>query len=229
MVLQFNKLYKKFITASIIENEKFFGLDFIPKKIKKHTEDSWTKKMKEALECRECSLSDNRTLVVYGEGDIKAKVMFIGEAPGAEEDIQGRPFVGRAGKLLDQILHEINWDRKGIYITNIVKCRPPENRQPTPYEIDRCSKFLKFQTYYISPKIIVLLGAVSAQTILGTIVPNLKSIKEIRGQVYEHKGIKYIPTYHPAYILRNQKDYLLLKEDLLKAKKLINQFDKNFK
>ncbi len=214
------QLYREFVLTNIIENEKFFGIDFLPKVAKKDEKDKWEIMMKEALMCKLCLLCKSRTNVVYGDGSRNSKVIFIGEAPGAEEDIQGIPFVGRAGKLLDQILQEINWDRKSIYITNIIKCRPPENRQPTPFEISNCSKFLRFQINYISPKVIVLLGAVAVQAILGTIVPNIKNMKEVRGNVYEHDGIKYLSTYHPAYILRNQKDYLLLKEDILKAKKL---------
>ncbi len=201
-------------------------MDFIPKrgKIARQSKDIWKEMKSQALGCKLCPLSEKRTNVVFGDGAQNAKIMFIGEAPGADEDMQGLPFVGRAGKLLDQILQEINWDRKNIYITNIVKCRPPENRPPLPYEISKCSKYLRFQIEYIKPKLIVLLGAVSAQSILGTYIPNIKSMKEIRGNLCEFNGLKYLPTYHPAYILRNQKDYLLLKEDILKAKRLSEEF-----
>lgn len=219
---------ESFKRKNIIGLAKFFGIDFIPKSmvISQPQEDLWMKMKTEAENCKLCPLSENRTNVVFGDGPNSAKVMFIGEAPGQDEDIQGLPFVGRAGKLLDQILQEINWDRKNIYITNIVKCRPPENRSPLPHEISRCNKYLKFQIEYIKPCIIVLLGAVSVQTILGLHIPNIKSIKEIRGNIYEFNGIKYLPTYHPAYILRNQKDYLLLKEDLIKAKRTLSEISK---
>lgn len=217
-------LKEKFIRKNVIDNAKFFGMEFIPKtrKTAKQSKDPWEEIRSQALVCKLCPLSENRTNTVFGDGMIPTKVMFIGEAPGADEDIQGLPFVGRAGHLLDQILQEINWNRKDMYITNIVKCRPPENRAPLPHEISKCNKYLKFQIDYIKPKLIVLLGAVSVQTILGIFIPNIKSMKEMRGNIYEFNGLKYLPTYHPAYILRNQKDYLLLKEDILKAKRLVS-------
>lgn len=219
------ELREKFIKRSIIDNAKFFGINFVPKNIKANrvAKDEWEEMKFGVANCTLCPLSESRTNVVFGDGALPTKIMFIGEAPGAEEDAQGLPFVGRAGKLLDQILQEINWDRKSIYITNIIKCRPPENRNPLPHEISKCNRYLKFQIEYIKPKLIVLLGAIAVQTILGTFIPNIKNIKEMRGNLYEFNGLKYLPTYHPAYILRNPKDYLLLKEDILKAKRLLTQ------
>jgi DNA polymerase len=226
-----SKLKKYFILKTLQEELNFFAIDFLPKTNKKDTQNDkinqWQKIKIEVQNCNLCELSKTRTKVVFGEGNEKAKVMIIGEAPGGEEDIQGRPFVGRAGKLLDQVLTEINWNRNEIYITNLVKCRPPENRLPSFYEISKCSKYLKLQIEFVNPSLIILLGAPAAQTILGTYIPNLKGIKEIRGNVYEFNGKKYLPTFHPAYILRNQKDYLIFKEDILKARKIYLELLKN--
>lgn len=149
-------------------------------------------------DCRACPLYKTRANAVYGDGDINARVMFIGEAPGAEEDKQGLPFVGRAGKLLDRLLEEVAFRRGEVYITNLLKCRPPENRDPAPEEVDACFPFLRQQIKLIAPDVIVTLGLHATQVLLDTKKPMAK----IRGEVFDADGVKILPTYHPAAALR---------------------------
>ncbi|MFQ5953013.1 MAG: uracil-DNA glycosylase [Candidatus Omnitrophota bacterium] len=151
------------------------------------------------LECHRCPLAHTRTNVVFGEGNPKADLMFIGEAPGGEEDRQGRPFVGRAGQLLTKIIESIGLKREDVYIANILKCRPPGNRNPLPTEIATCSPYLERQIELIKPKVICALGKFAAQTLLNTETP----ISRLRGKFYDYHGTKLMPTYHPAYLLRN--------------------------
>lgn len=156
---------------------------------------------RECLNCRRCSLSQLRTQVVFGEGKIDTDIMFIGEAPGAEEDLQGKPFVGKAGRLLTRILESAGIDRDDVYITNVVKCRPPGNRNPTPLEIATCWPFLEAQIAIIKPRIIVTLGSVPTQAILKT----KESITKVRGKWFEWiGGIRVFPMFHPSFLLRNQ-------------------------
>jgi len=150
-------------------------------------------------ECARCPLAKTRTNVVLGEGNPDAELMFIGEAPGRDEDLQGRPFVGRAGQLLTKIIESIGLKREDVYIANILKCRPPENRNPLPDEIAVCKDYLARQIEIIKPKVICALGKFSAQTLLDTETP----ISGLRGKFHDHNGIKLMPTYHPAYLLRN--------------------------
>jgi len=154
----------------------------------------------EALECRRCRLSESRNAVVFGSGSSTANLMFIGEAPGAEEDRQGLPFVGRAGELLTRIIQAIDLSREEVYIANIIKCRPPGNRDPLPEEVTACRGYLERQIDLIAPKIIVLLGKVAAQTLLG----NDLTLGRMRGQWYKVRGVETRVTYHPAALLRNQ-------------------------
>jgi len=147
--------------------------------------------------CQKCILANTRTNIVYGEGNENADLMLIGEAPGQDEDIIGRPFVGNAGQLLNKMLKAINIKREQVYITNIVKCRPPNNRNPLPTEINACLPYLYEQIEIIKPKIILALGLVSANTLLKT---NL-SLGELRKNIYNFKGIKLMVTYHPAALL----------------------------
>lgn len=149
--------------------------------------------------CQRCRLYTGRRNIVVGTGKEDADLLFVGEAPGRDEDIQGRPFVGRAGELLTRIIESINLKREGVYITNIIKCRPPQNRNPEPDEIDACEPFLIEQIQIIKPKIICALGTFAAQTLLKTD----KKISELRGRFYSYHNIKLMPTYHPAYLLRN--------------------------
>ena len=150
-------------------------------------------------DCRRCKLARGRNRIVFGDGNPKAKLMFIGEGPGAEEDRQGKPFVGAAGQLLTRIIEAIKLSRDQVYICNIIKCRPPGNRNPEPDEIKTCFPFLARQIAAIKPDFIIALGTFAAQTLLGTATP----ISRLRGRFHEYKGIKVVPTYHPAYLLRN--------------------------
>jgi DNA polymerase len=149
-------------------------------------------------DCRKCHLYKTRTNFVFGVGSQNAKVMFIGEAPGREEDLQGEPFVGRAGQLLDKILAAIKFTRDEVYIANILKCRPPENRDPLPDEIGMCEPYLLEQIRIIQPKIICALGRISAQALLKT----KQTLGQLRGKIHDYDGIKFLVTYHPAALLR---------------------------
>ena len=154
---------------------------------------------KELGDCRRCKLHRTRRTIVFGEGKKNAELMLIGEGPGYDEDVQGKPFVGKAGQLLTKILQSIHIQREEVYITNIVKCRPPQNRNPEPDEIESCHPFLLGQIRAIQPKMILALGKVAAQTLLKTET----TITALRGKFFELEGIKLVPTYHPAYLLRN--------------------------
>jgi len=150
-------------------------------------------------ECTRCKLHKHRHTIVFGDGNPKAELVFVGEGPGADEDAQGLPFVGRAGKLLTQMIEAMGLQRKDVYICNVVKCRPPENRTPEDDEISTCSPFLLRQLDVISPKVIVCLGAVAAKTLLKT----NRGISHFRGQWLDFHSSKLMATYHPAYLLRN--------------------------
>jgi DNA polymerase len=150
-------------------------------------------------DCQRCGLARHRKNIVFGSGSPKAKLVFIGEGPGFEEDRQGEPFVGPAGQLLTKIIEAIKLARKQAYICNIVKCRPPGNRNPETDEINTCFAFLERQIAAIQPDYICALGAVAAQTLLDTAEP----ISQLRGRIRHYKGIKVIATYHPAYLMRN--------------------------
>ena len=157
-------------------------------------------KIREDLgECTRCKLHQGRNKIVFGDGNPKAQLVFVGEGPGADEDMQGLPFVGRAGKLLTQMIEAMGLARKDVYICNVVKCRPPENRAPEPDEVAACSPFLMRQIDSIHPRVIVCLGATAAKTILNT----TRGISQFRGEWLEWRGHKLMATYHPAYLLRN--------------------------
>jgi len=149
--------------------------------------------------CQLCSLAKTRKNIVFGDGNESAKIVFVGEAPGADEDEQGLPFVGRAGQLLTKIINAMGLERKDVYICNILKCRPPGNRNPMPDEIRLCEPYLKEQLQLISPQVICALGSFAAKTLLKTETP----ITALRGRFHVYEGIKLMPTYHPAYLLRN--------------------------
>jgi len=167
--------------------------------------------------CRKCDLAATRRQIVFGEGNMKAHLVFVGEAPGEDEDIQGRPFVGRAGKLLDQMIDAIGMRREDVYICNVLKCRPPDNRDPLPDEIDACKGYLFSQLDIIKPKLICTLGRHAYNTLLGVDA----RITKIRGIVTEYKGIPVMPTYHPSFLLRNQDRLKEAWEDMAKLKQLI--------
>lgn len=168
------------------------------------------------LKCRQCNLAETRQHVVPGEGNIKTDIMFVGEAPGRDEDIQGRPFVGRAGQLLTKIINAMKFQRTEVYITNIVKCRPPNNRNPQKEEMECCKDFLLKQIELIHPKVIVTLGKVAASFFIQT---NL-GMTALRGDFYDFKGNKVMPTFHPSYLIRNEGNKILRKmvwEDMQKV------------
>jgi uracil-DNA glycosylase family 4 len=151
-----------------------------------------------AARCTRCRLSASRTQVVFGTGNPEANLMFVGEAPGRDEDLQGEPFVGKAGQLLTDIIKAMKLSRADVYIANVIKCRPPENRNPEPDELDSCRPYIKRQVELIRPKVIVTLGKFALQSLTG----KTYSISSIRGEWLEHEGVKVMPTFHPAYLLR---------------------------
>jgi len=168
-------------------------------------------------ECTRCRLHQSRTHIVYGEGSPEAPLVFVGEGPGAEEDRLARPFVGRAGKLLDKMIQAIGLERSGVYIANVVKCRPPGNRTPLADEIAACSPFLFQQLETIRPVVICALGLCAAQTLLGSTQP----MGALRGRLHFWRGIPLIATYHPAYLLRNPVQKANVWKDLLEVKNIL--------
>ena len=173
-------------------------------------------------DCRRCKLCSGRTHLVFGVGNPRAKLMFVGEGPGRDEDLQGEPFVGRAGQLLTDIITKgIGLRREDVYIANVVKCRPPDNRNPEPDEVAACEPFLKKQIELISPEIIVGLGKFAVQTLLQSKMP----ITKLRGNWHTYQGIKLMPTFHPAYLLRNPADKKLVWEDIKKVIKEMRRED----
>lgn len=160
----------------------------------------WEAIKEQVKECRACPLSRDRNLTVFGEGPIDAGIMFVGEGPGADEDREGRPFIGRAGKLLTRILEAAEIHRDQVFISNVVKCRPPNNRVPLIEEMMACSKYLEAQISIINPKIIVCLGSTPTKWFLKT----TEGITKIRGKWFSWRGIDLMPMFHPSYLLRNQ-------------------------
>ncbi len=161
-------------------------------------------------DCRRCVLAGARKNLVFGEGNPRADLVFVGEAPGADEDAQGRPFVGRAGQLLTRIIEAMKLRRSDVYICNILKCRPPGNRNPAPAEIEACEPFLRKQLEAIGPRVICALGTFAAKTLLKTESP----ITVLRGRFHDYQGIRLMPTYHPAYLLRNPGAKKMVWEDV---------------
>jgi uracil-DNA glycosylase family 4 len=171
-------------------------------------------------DCTRCKLHAlGRKQIVFGVGNPQADLMFVGEAPGADEDIQGIPFVGRAGQLLTKIIEAIGLKREDVYIANVIKCRPPQNRNPEPDEVETCEPFLFQQIDIIKPKVIVALGKFGAQTLLRTLDP----ISRLRGRVFDYRGAKLIPTFHPAYLLRNPSSKREVWEDMKLVRKLLTE------
>jgi uracil-DNA glycosylase family 4 len=169
-------------------------------------------------DCTRCKLhGQGRTQIVFGVGNPDADLMFVGEAPGGDEDIQGIPFVGRAGQLLTKIIEAMGLTRDDVYIANVIKCRPPQNRNPEQDEVDTCEPFLFRQIDIIKPKVIVALGTFAARTLLRTLDP----ISRLRGRVFEYRGAKLMPTFHPAYLLRNPSSKREVWEDMKQVKKLL--------
>lgn len=172
--------------------------------------DNWEELEEEAKQCKKCKLCQNRNNVVFGTGNKQADLMFIGEGPGADEDMQGIPFVGKAGKLMDMAFEAIGLNRDEVYIANIVKCRPPSNRNPQDDEAMACLNYLRNQVILVKPKIIVLLGSVALKNILG----KEYGITASRGKWVEKKGILYMPTWHPAALLRDETKKIDFIKDL---------------
>jgi uracil-DNA glycosylase family 4 len=150
-------------------------------------------------ECTRCKLSTTRNKIVFGVGAEDAALMFVGEAPGADEDRTGEPFVGKAGQLLDKMIEAMGWTRAGVYIANVLKCRPPGNRNPEPDEVAQCHPFLQAQIQSVRPRVLVALGRPAANTLLGNDAP----ISALRGKFHDYRGIRLMPTFHPAYLLRS--------------------------
>jgi len=171
-----------------------------------------------AMGCMACRLAQTRKRVVFGEGSETAEVMVVGEAPGAEEDRTGRPFVGRAGQLLDLLLASVGFPRESVYICNVLKCRPPGNRDPQPDEIEACSAFLHRQVELIAPRVILTVGTFPSQTLLGTREP----INRLRGRVHQYRGRPLIPTFHPAALLRNPGWIRPVWEDLQRLRSVLD-------
>ncbi len=172
-----------------------------------------------ASACTRCPLAGGRTQVVFGVGDPSADLLFVGEGPGREEDLAGEPFVGRSGKLLDKLMwEEIGLTRAECYIANVVKCRPPNNRDPAPAEIAACRPYLEEQVRLIAPVVIITLGNFATKLLL----ESTHGIRALRGQVFERGGVRLVPTYHPAYVLRAGGEAMAeMRADLVRAKRLL--------
>ncbi len=171
--------------------------------------------------CQKCSeLAKTRTQTVFGTGRTDADLVFVGEAPGFDEDKQGKPFVGRAGQLLTRMILAMGFKREDVYICNVLKCRPSQNRNPLPEEVKNCHSYLISQLDIIKPRVIVALGKFAAQTLLASDTP----ISRLRGNFYEYRNIPLMPTFHPAYLLRNERDKKLAWEDLKQVMSLLKNF-----
>lgn len=180
---------------------------------------AWSVLAAEVADCRRCKLCDSRTQTVFGVGDRGSRLMVIGEAPGADEDRQGEPFVGRAGKLLDQMLRAMGWPRERVYIGNLLKCRPPNNRDPQLDEVAACEPYLHRQIELVRPDLLLALGRVAAQNLLKTELP----IGKLRGQVHRYGPLRtpLVVTYHPAYLLRSPREKARAWADLKRARALL--------
>ena len=175
---------------------------------------SWQQLMDEVYACSRCRLCQTRTNVVPGEGDPKARLMFIGEGPGRDEDLQGRPFVGRSGELLTRMIKAIGLEREQVYICNVVKCRPPQNRNPEPDEAAACLNHLRAQFALVRPDIVVLLGKVACRYTLNEEI----SVMRDHGRWFERKGVLFMPTFHPSFLLRDPDKKRLAWEDFQKIR-----------
>jgi uracil-DNA glycosylase len=192
----------------------------VPVTLARSAADVLTAVRAEIGDCTRCKLHrQGRRQIVFGVGNPTADLMFVGEAPGADEDVQGIPFVGRAGQLLTKIIEAIGLGRDDVYIANVIKCRPPENRNPEPDEVETCEPFLFQQIDAIQPKVIVALGTFAAKALLKT----QDSISRLRGRVYDYRGAKLIPTFHPAFLLRSPDRKRDVWEDMKKVRAILNE------
>ncbi len=181
--------------------------------------------LREAIgDCRRCKLASGRTHLVFGSGNPRAELMFVGEAPGQDEDLQGLPFVGRAGQLLTKIIEAIELRRDQVYIANILKCRPPNNRPPEPDEVAACRGFVARQIEHIRPLVIVALGRFAAQTLLDIETP----ITRMRGKFFDYHGTPLIPTYHPSYLLRNPSAKREVWEDMKSVRARLKELGSSY-
>ena len=194
------------------------GVRGLPRSTMPLSKEEGLKKIREDLgECTRCRLSKGRTQIVFGTGNPQARLVFVGEGPGRDEDLQGEPFVGRAGQLLTKIIEAMGTKREEVYIANIIKCRPPDNRYPEPGEVETCSPFLIRQLKAIQPAVIVTLGNLAGQTLLGT----KQGITQLRNRFHDWNGIPVMPTYHPAFLLRNPNMKRPVWEDMQKVMELL--------
>ncbi len=200
-------------TAALAEDQPGAGKGFTREPL------SLEEVRRELGDCQRCPLGAQRRRLVFGEGNPRAEIAFVGEAPGADEDAQGKPFVGRAGQLLTKIISAMGLAREQVYICNILKCRPPGNRNPLPEEIATCEPFLVRQLQAIGPKVICGLGSVAVRTLLKTEAP----ISVLRGQFHLYQGIPLMPTYHPAYLLRNPAAKKQVWEDVQKIMRRLKE------
>ncbi len=201
---------KAYIEAQEVSSiEEFYLTDRIVRPAERQTLESLRRQV---ARCRHCPLHKTRISPVFGEGNHRAKLVFVGEAPGREEDRQGLPFVGQAGALLTKIIEAMGFKRKDVYISNVLKCRPPQNRNPLPSEILACQDYVKQQLEIIKPKIICCLGKFACSVLLGQDTP----ITKLRGKFQDFRGIKVMPTFHPAYLLRNPSAKRQVWEDMQK-------------
>lgn len=179
--------------------------------------DDWAALESRVQNCTLCELHCTRTQTVFGTGQRNASWMFVGEAPGEQEDLQGQPFVGRAGQLLNEMIYAVGFEREAVYIANVLKCRPPKNRDPSASESAACEPYLQAQLQLVRPQMIVAVGRIAAQNLLKTETP----IGKLRGQVHHYEGIPLVVTYHPAYLLRSQTEKRRAWEDLKLAKSVL--------
>jgi len=220
------------ILSNVEEHLKYFrllGIESLRRETRSGSSDeksenllSFPEIVEQILTCQKCHLSRTRKHAVPGEGNLRADLMFVGEAPGRDEDIQGRPFVGRAGQLLTKIINAMSFQRDEVYITNIVKCRPPENRDPTGEEIGSCRDYLYAQIELIKPKVIVSLGRISTRFF---VTSNL-GMTALRGDFYDYGPVKVMPTFHPSYIIRNERNKKIKRmvwEDMQKVMALLGK------
>jgi len=209
-----------------LDMEGAFGVDRLPIGRRPRSSpppavNAWDNLKARVDRCTACALHTTRTLPVFGEGDPKADLMFVGEAPGRDEDLSGRPFVGRAGQLLTKMIGAMGLERPGVFIANVIKCRPPGNRTPAVDEISRCLPFVEEQIAAIEPRVIVTLGSPATRTLLAT----ERTITTLRGRVYPYPGnerISVVPTFHPAYLLRNEAEKPKSWHDLKLAIEILN-------
>jgi DNA polymerase len=222
------RFYQELGVAGIHKDPRWRTRDGLPRAQDQNAPVIFSKSEREALgairedigDCTRCKLHGlGRQQIVYGVGSPNADLMFVGEAPGADEDIQGIPFVGRAGQLLTKIIEAIGLKRDDVYIANVIKCRPPNNRNPEPDEVEACEGFLFRQIDSIEPKVIVALGTFAAKALLKTQDP----ISRLRGRVYEYRGAKLIPTFHPAFLLRSPERKRDVWEDMKKVRALLQE------